>query len=343
MSKKLVTRGDPRAALEVFAGANAFHLATTTSEGDPVLRTFHGVVTGGAVCFHGRRVVATAHRVVAEIPSYFVDPELACPATTYYVSAILRGTLVAIEDVARKARVLQAFMQRFQPEGGHIPITADNPMYRKMVHALMIGSIDAEEHIVVEKLGQNRSAEQMSAIVTNLWRRGCAGDLVAIETLLAAHPVDARPDLLRGPDETNLVAQPAGIDIERAVGLVRGNYWTEGIDDATLAAAHRNATAWVGARDPRSGELVATGRAVADTARFAQIMDVAVHPARRNRGIGSALVALLLDHPAVRRARAVHLGTRDAQGLYERLGFAARGPRHTQMILERPQTRQPYR
>jgi hypothetical protein len=35
------------------------------------------------------------------------------------------------------------------------------------------------------------------------------------------------------------------------------------------------------------------------------------------------MMTLLMDHPAVRRCRAVRLGTRDAQTLYERFGFVA--------------------
>ena len=42
--------------------------------------------------------------------------------------------------------------------------------------------------------------------------------------------------------------------------------------------------------------------------------------------MGQAIVRLLLDHPAVRRAKTVWLGTRDAHGLYRRFGFVDGGP-----------------
>lgn len=346
MANKNVISGDAGAAMAVFRDTDVLHLATTTARGHPVLRAFHGVVVDGAVCFHtaprgdklegiGKPVVASAHRVVTRVPSYFVDPERACPATTYFVAASLRGTLVALDDPARKARALQALMERFQPEGGHATITAEDPLYRKMVRFLMIGTIEADEFTVIEKLGQNRKPEQMSAIVTGLWRRGATGDLAAIETLLRAHPAAARPDSMRGPADTLLVAQPGGADVDRAVDLLRGHYWTDGVDDETLADAHRGSAAWVGARDRATGELVATARAVTDGARFAHVMDVAVDLAVRGRGIGAAVVALLLDHPAVRGARVVRLGTRDAHGLYERFGFAEAAPQFTEMVLRR--------
>ena len=50
----------------------------------------------------------------------------------------------------------------------------------------------------------------------------------------------------------------------------------------------------------------------------------------------STLVRLVLDHPAVRGARRVLLGTRDAMALYRKFGFAERGPRASvEMVLER--------
>ncbi len=49
-----------------------------------------------------------------------------------------------------------------------------------------------------------------------------------------------------------------------------------------------------------------------------------VAPSWRGRRLGDAVLRLLLDHPAVRGCRFVHLGTRDAQGFYARLGFRPR-------------------
>lgn len=61
-----------------------------------------------------------------------------------------------------------------------------------------------------------------------------------------------------------------------------------------------------------------------------------VAPAWRGRGLGKALIRLLLDHPAVRGARRVLLGTRDAQAFYRGFGFAERGARSSvEMVLER--------
>ena len=54
---------------------------------------FHGSPRGEKNAWIGREAVVTAHEIVAEIPSYFVDPRRACPATTFYESAQLRGVV----------------------------------------------------------------------------------------------------------------------------------------------------------------------------------------------------------------------------------------------------------
>src|SRR5437660_1948594 len=95
--RKEIYRMDQAAARALLERAAVVRLATTAADGRPILRTVHGVLVDGAIAFHaapvgekmaglGRPAVVAAEEVVAAIPSYFVDPERACPATTYYRS-----------------------------------------------------------------------------------------------------------------------------------------------------------------------------------------------------------------------------------------------------------------
>jgi len=63
------------------------------------------------------------------------------------------------------------------------------------------------------------------------------------------------------------------------------------------------------------------GRAITDRATFAFIRDVFVLESHRGRGLGEWLVATMLQHPDLQGLRRVMLVTRDAQSLYQRLGF----------------------
>jgi nitroimidazol reductase NimA-like FMN-containing flavoprotein (pyridoxamine 5'-phosphate oxidase superfamily)/ribosomal protein S18 acetylase RimI-like enzyme len=340
--RKEIYRLDWAQAVALLQRAPVVHLATTTAGGRPLFRTVHGVVVDGALAFHGapagekldavgRPAVLAAEEIVAAIPSYFVDPERACPATTYYRSVQLHGVLERVDDDGAKAAVLAELMRRYQPEGGHVPIDAAHPLYRKAVASLLVLRVSLAQLDGKAKLGQNRAPEERAQILERLWARGAPGDARAVDLVRAANPDTPVPPFLASPPGAALACALGAADDERAEGdaaaaaaLLDGAYWNAGFDRATLAAAHRGSTAWVGARDA-GGALVATARALSDGAKRAWVYDVMVAPAWRRCGLGAAVVRLLLDHPAVRRARTVWLGTRDAQSFYARFGFVARG------------------
>jgi ribosomal protein S18 acetylase RimI-like enzyme/nitroimidazol reductase NimA-like FMN-containing flavoprotein (pyridoxamine 5'-phosphate oxidase superfamily) len=318
-------------ALALLAAAEFVQVATLTPDGKPLLRALHAVVFEGAIWFHaspdgekassiGQLAVAGAERVITSIPSYFIDPLRACPATTYYESVQAHGRLSRVEDRAGKARMLQAFMGKYQPEAGFAPIEPDSRFYANMLDYLLIGRIEIERLEGKRKLGQNRSSKQLAGVLEGLWRRGAPGDDRAIEALLAANPSLLVPEFLRGPDALRLHCALEARHVEAAVELVAGEYWNHGMSRETLAKAHLGASAWVGATDSQ-GRLLATARAVSDGAKFAYVADVAVARDRRGRGLGKALLSLLLDHPSVRHVRGVRLGTADAMELYRGFGF----------------------
>jgi N-acetylglutamate synthase-like GNAT family acetyltransferase len=87
--------------------------------------------------------------------------------------------------------------------------------------------------------------------------------------------------------------------------------------------AHRESSAWVVLTNER-GQVIGSARAISDTAKSAWFYDVVVANEQRKRGLGSALVSMLLHHPKVRRVKKVFLGTRDADSLYLRHGFRYR-------------------
>lgn len=341
----------PAEAAAFLAEQPEVHLAGSLEDGTPVLKTVHGVEVDGWLCFHsapkgektsllGRPVVLGAEEVVAVIPSTFFDPERACPATTYYRSAQAHGTLEAIDEPERKARALQALMEKLQPGGGYTPITAAHPYYRAPVRGLLIAGVRLDRVEGKAKLAQNRRPEEIGALLDALWRRGEAGDPRAIERIRGANPEATVPPFLGGPVGATLHPWLPPSVAPEAAALLDGAYWNDLFSRDELARAQHGSTAWVGARDDR-GALVATARALSDGAKNAWIYDVSVAPSWQRRGLGQAVTRMLLDHPAVRGARRVFLGTRDAQDFYTRLGFVERStlpPRPyatREMILQR--------
>jgi nitroimidazol reductase NimA-like FMN-containing flavoprotein (pyridoxamine 5'-phosphate oxidase superfamily)/ribosomal protein S18 acetylase RimI-like enzyme len=340
------------AATALLAELPVVHLASTLDDGTPVLRTVHSIVDGDRVCFHaapkgektgliGRPAVLCAEESIATVPSTFFDPEKACPATTYYRSVQVHGVLEEVTEPATKARVLQGLMTKLQPEGGYVPITADDPRYRPSVNGLLVAAVRLDRIAGKAKLAQNRSPAQITDLLERLWRRGADGDPRALELIRAANPDAAAPPCLAAPDGATLHAWLPPTAADEAAALLAGSYWNDVFTREQLALAHRGSAAWVGARDA-DGRLVASARAIADGGKLAWIYDVIVAPAWRGRGLGQAVTRLVLDHPRVRGCARVMLGTRDAQTLYARFGFvdrAALPPRGfttTDMVLVRP-------
>ena len=324
--------GMPRdEAIRFLADSPVIHLATTDGDGQPVLRTVNAVVVDELVAFHGspigekvsalgRPAVIAAEETVASIPSYFTDPERACPATTFYRSIQVHGRLDEIGDPDTKARVMAALMQKYQPEGQHQPITAEDPLYKKALAGILVVGVSLRTIDGKAKLGQHRSAVQVSRLVEQLWQRGAPTDPRAIELVRRANPAAPTPAFLACPDGATLVCSLDRGRAAEAVALLRDAYWQVGVPDETIRQAQLGASAWVGAVDG-DGRLVATARAISDGAKWAGVFDVVVAPRWRGRGLGQAVVRLLLDHPRVRAVRRVWLGTRDAQTLYARFGF----------------------
>lgn len=336
--RQAVYRGEHADALDVLAHAEAAHLAGVDEDGRPLVRTLHHVLLdapgggGPALYFHGaprgeknalvgREVVLHAEEVVARLPSWVLDPERACPATTYFRSAEVRGPLEVVDDLDERAAALEALMRRLQPSGGWVPITATDRRYAAMVKNLTIVRLSAREAIAKLKLAQNRGPDELRAVLGHLWT---VGETRALDRVAEANrargiappPALAAPPGLRLRAALGLYAR----DAEAVTALLADAPWCAGLDAAAIARAHLGSPAWIGFED-EAGALVASARALSDGARVGWIYDVVVAPEHRGRGVGTALFARLLDHAALRSTRALFLHTRTAERLYARFGF----------------------
>jgi GNAT superfamily N-acetyltransferase len=117
------------------------------------------------------------------------------------------------------------------------------------------------------------------------------------------------------------IEQPSETDIEIIHSVLRDTYWSPGIPRDVVARACANSMYAI-ARDEH-GKLIGFARLVTDKATFAWLCDVIVLPGKQGKGLGRALVQAFQRHPALRDLRRWLLGTKDAHGVYEPLGFAA--------------------
>ncbi|MFJ8751103.1 GNAT family N-acetyltransferase [Streptomyces sp. NPDC102441] len=114
---------------------------------------------------------------------------------------------------------------------------------------------------------------------------------------------------------------PARLDIARIhQWLSTDAYWALGRtreqQDRAIAGSLN-----FGAYDPDSGEQTAYARVVTDRASFAWVCDVYVDRAARGQGLGTRLVTAVRDELAPLGVRRFLLATKDAHGVYAKLGF----------------------
>lgn len=134
---------------------------------------FHGSLAGEKMKHLARdpHVSFTVAKEYAIIPSYFTDPKLACPASAYFKSVMVRGRVEKVDDPAEKARAFTLFMEKLQPEGGYAPITPEDPDYAGQLKAVALCRIVPETVSAKFKFGQNLKEPARTAVTSGLAKR----------------------------------------------------------------------------------------------------------------------------------------------------------------------------
>ncbi len=101
--------------------------------------------------------------------------------------------------------------------------------------------------------------------------------------------------------------------------LSRRSSWAQGRSFETVQRSMENSICF-GAIDSCE-KLLGFGRVISDKAVFAWILDVFVLEEERNRGIGTAIVTAILEHPELQNLQRWGLITGDKQKFYEKFGF----------------------
>ncbi|MCR8629740.1 pyridoxamine 5'-phosphate oxidase family protein [Paenibacillus radicis (ex Xue et al. 2023)] len=176
-------------------------LGTIGEDGWPQLTPLNFAYQNGELYFHGSRVGSKMEHLkrdprvtfsvakeYAIIPSTFSDPKLACPATSYFKSVLIKGYAEPIADLDLKASALTAFMRKLQPEGGYAPIDPLDPDYTPQIKATAVVRIRITELSAKFKFGQNVKEPRFSKITEGLEQRNRPLDVETIELMRAYCP-----------------------------------------------------------------------------------------------------------------------------------------------------------
>jgi GNAT superfamily N-acetyltransferase len=97
------------------------------------------------------------------------------------------------------------------------------------------------------------------------------------------------------------------------------SYWAKGRSREVFERSLVNSLC-LGAYDA-GGALVGFARVVTDDATFAWLCDLFVVPEHRGKGVASALVRAVREHPRLSTVFRIMLATKDAHELYRRHGY----------------------
>ena len=113
---------------------------------------------------------------------------------------------------------------------------------------------------------------------------------------------------------------PSLLDLDVVHGYLQRSYWAA---ERPLETVKRSVEGSLnfGLYRANDRRQVGFARVVTDFATFAWLCDVFIDEAHRGQGLGVWLMETVAEHPELRCMRLWMLGTRDAHGLYEKIGF----------------------
>ena len=114
------------------------------------------------------------------------------------------------------------------------------------------------------------------------------------------------------------------MDFNKVTEMLKDAFWSLGIKKDEVIKGAQNSAIVVGAFI-KSNEQVGYARAASDKTRFAYIMDVYVDERYRKLGIGQSMVKYIINHPDMKDVYRWLLSTKDAHGVYQKVGFKPLG------------------
>jgi GNAT superfamily N-acetyltransferase len=135
-----------------------------------------------------------------------------------------------------------------------------------------------------------------------------------------------RPPYLITTDQTRF-------DVDAVWAWLRGSYWAAGVPRETVERSIRNSFGFAIFEGPKQ---VGFARVITDRATFAYLADVFVDEGWRGQGLATWLMQVITAHPELQGLRRWMLGTHDAHGLYEKVGFRVMAHPDRFMEIHRP-------
>ncbi len=126
-------------------------------------------------------------------------------------------------------------------------------------------------------------------------------------------------------DDYVISTDPSLLDLDVVHGFLQRSYWAADRPFETVRRSVEHSLNF-GLYPVGDRRQVGFARVVTDFATFAWLCDVFIDETHRGQGLGVWLTETVLGHPRLEGLRVWLLGTRDAHGLYEKVGFEPVSP-----------------
>ena len=110
------------------------------------------------------------------------------------------------------------------------------------------------------------------------------------------------------------------MDFDKITDMLKDAFWSIGIQKSEIIQGAQNSALLLGAFT-KENDQIGYSRVISDKTRFAYIMDVIVDSKYQKQGIGQTMVRSILNHPDLKDVYQWLLITKDAHGVYKKVGF----------------------
>jgi nitroimidazol reductase NimA-like FMN-containing flavoprotein (pyridoxamine 5'-phosphate oxidase superfamily) len=187
---------DPGDFESISGSAPVGNLGIITADGYPRVVPVNFVAVEKKIYFHGAAhgekyellkdsppVTFSIYIPYSIIPSYWIHKDNAGGATMFFKSLLYKGRCRIVDGLNEKTDMLQRLMEKYQPEGGFLPVTSEEPQYRELLGRTMVFRIDADRIHLRVKFHQKKDNAYKMKLIRHLEQRRQGPDLATAEVL----------------------------------------------------------------------------------------------------------------------------------------------------------------
>ena len=167
-------------------------IASVDKEGFPQIIPMNFVFVNGAIYMHSHtrgekleniktnpKVGFEVDRELEFLPSYFSSPTDASQADTFYISVVIKGDGIIINDREEKTLALNSLMEKYQPEGGYEKLTPDMQVVDEVAIIKVIPKTMKGKY----KIGQHMDKATRTSLAKKILERNSQTARQTIETM----------------------------------------------------------------------------------------------------------------------------------------------------------------